>query len=48
VQEYLDDVSKGQTICIKTISPYCKCWGCQHEGEKKESENSLPVDKSQE
>ena len=46
MQEYLEDVSKGQTICIKEISPYCKCFGCRNEAEKKE-ENSLPVDTSE-
>ena len=43
MQEYLEDVSKGQTICIKEISPYCKCYRCLHEKKEDAGENSKPV-----
>ena len=29
MREYLEDISKNQIICIKTLNPECKCYRCR-------------------
>ena len=29
MKECLEDIEKGQVICIRSISPYCKCHPCR-------------------
>ena len=41
MREYLEDVDKGQPICIKALNPLCACYLCKTEREeKKEGEET--------
>ena len=35
MREYLEDISKGQIICIKELNPKCDCCSCKQAREEK-------------
>jgi len=41
MDEYLLDITKGQQICIRKISPHCGCWRCKTKKRGKVKNSSL-------